>query len=65
MAKFECRRVNLCDDALRARSQMHGLATAIVRRAFSRHPTLAFESMQQRNQSRFFNAEMRRDLGLS
>src|SRR5437763_16591562 len=43
---------------------MHRLATAIVRRVFSRDPTVVFQPMKQRDKCRFFNSKMRRDFGL-
>ena len=64
MTQLKCGRVNLRDDTLRAPRQVDCLAAAIVRRIFSRHPTVAFQPMQQRYQSWFFDAEMRSNLGL-
>jgi hypothetical protein len=49
VAELECRRANLRDNALPAPRQMDRLATAIVRRIFSRDPTIAFQAMQQRH----------------
>jgi hypothetical protein len=58
MAKLERCCTYLRDNPLCARSQMHRFATPIVWRIFSRDPTVAFQPMQQRYQSRFFNAEV-------
>jgi hypothetical protein len=44
---------------------MHCFATTIPRRIFSRDPTIAFQPMQERYQSWFFNAQMRGNFGLS
>ena len=64
MTKFECLVVNFFDHALRASGQMHGFATAIVRRVFSSDPTVVFQPMKQRDQCWFFNSKMRSDFGL-
>jgi hypothetical protein len=64
VAELECRRADLRDNALSAPRQMDRLATAIVRRIFSRYPAIAFQAMQQRHQRWFFDAEMSGNFGL-
>ena len=64
MAELEGRCVNLRDDALRALRQMNGFTTPVVRCVLSRDPMFVFQSMQQCDQRRLFNPEMRGNFGL-
>jgi len=64
MSKLECFCADLRNDALRPPSEVHGLATAIVRGVFARHPTVIFKPMQQRYQSRLFDSQAGRNLRL-
>jgi hypothetical protein len=64
VSKLERRSFDLFNHTLSAGCQMHCFATTILRRIFSRYPTVAFQPMQKRHQSWFFNTEVRGNFGL-
>src|SRR3984893_538416 len=64
MSKLECFCADLRNDALRPLGEVYGLATAIVRGVFARHPTVIFKPMQQRHKSRLFDSQAGRNLRL-
>ena len=64
LAEIDSSGVDLFDRALGAFTEVNGFATSIVWRGFPRDPTGSFQPMQQTDKGRFFDAEMRGNLGL-
>ena len=64
LAEIDSSSVDLFDRDLGAFTEVNRFATAIVRGGFSRDPTGSFQPMQQTDKGRFFDAEMRGNLGL-
>ena len=65
MSKLERLSFDLFNHTLSAGCQMHCFTTTILRRIFSRYPTIAFQPMQQCYKRWFFNTQMRGNFGLS
>ena len=64
VSKLERLSLDLFNHTLSAGCQMHCFATTILRRIFSRYPTIAFQPMQQCYKRWFFNPEMGGNFGL-
>src|SRR5947207_13530344 len=65
VSKLERLSLDLFNHTLSARCQLHCLPTTILRRIFSRYPTIAFQAMQYAHQTWLFNAHMRGIFGMS